>query len=334
MSPPSFVPMSILPCDLCPRNCKIAPGSSGFCFIRQNISGRIDLTAYGRTTGLAIDPIEKKPLYHFHPGSGVLSLGTIGCNLGCTFCQNWSTSKSRDLRLLSVSITPERIANLAVEKGCKSVAFTYNEPIVWAEYAVDTAWECRKKDVKTVCVSAGYISTHKREWFFAPMDAVNIDLKSFREDFYRKKCGASLEPVKETLVYLARKTRIWLEITNLLIPGENDSEEEISTMCEWIRKELGSEVPLHFSAFRPAYQERSLAPTSPQSLFRAREIARKSGLCFVYTGNISDPAGQSTYCPQCKQTLIFRNGYRIEETAIDEESCCKFCGQSIAGRFE
>ena len=318
---------------MCPRNCEIAPGHGGYCFVRQNRDGVLVLASYGRSTGLAIDPIEKKPLYHYYPGSKVLSFGTIGCNLGCTFCQNWTTSRSRDVHLLSCECTPAQIAELAQQRDCLSVAFTYNEPIVWAEYAVDTAMECRARGVHTVCVSAGHISESKRRWFFKPMDAANIDLKSFSEDFYRKKTGVSLESIKETLKFIAKETDIWLEITTLLISGENDSDEEITAMCRWIRKELGAEIPLHFSAFHPAYKEKDIPSTTPQTLFKAREIAQKAGLCYVYTGNINDPAGQSTYCPQCKQTVVFRSAYQIEPPEIDEDQCCKFCGQTIAGRF-
>ncbi|MCL2305883.1 MAG: AmmeMemoRadiSam system radical SAM enzyme [Planctomycetaceae bacterium] len=318
-------------CDLCPRHCSIGPNQTGFCFVRQNQDNKLVLATYGKNSGLAVDPIEKKPLYHFLPGSKTLSFGTIGCNLGCTFCQNWTTSKSRDIRQLQVEASPEQIAALAVQHDCRSVALTYNEPIVWAEYAVDTAVECRKQGVKTVCVSAGYISPQKRKWFFESIDATNIDLKAFSDRFYKEKCGASIEPVKETLRFLAKETETWLEITTLLIPGENDSDEELTAMCKWIRKELGAGIPLHFSAFRPAYKENEIAPTPPQTLFRAREIAHQNGLCYVYTGNIHDPAGQSTACPQCKQTVAFRARYTIGELAIDEDSCCKFCGQSIAG---
>ena len=318
-------------CDLCPRHCSIAPDQAGFCFVRQNRNDQLVLAAYGKTGGLAIDPIEKKPLYHFYPGSKVLSFGTIGCNLGCTFCQNWSTSKSRDVQLLRQEATPQQIAELAVKHDCLSVAFTYNEPIVWAEYAVDTAVECHVRGVKTVCVSAGHISPEKWDWFFKPMDAANIDLKAFSERFYREKCGISIEPIKETLKYLAKKTSIWLEITTLLIPGENDSDEELTAMCHWIRKELGAEIPLHFSAFHPAYKENGISSTPPQTLFHARNIAQECGLCYVYTGNINDPTGQSTYCPQCKQTVVFRTGYNANGSAVDEEGCCKFCGQSVAG---
>lgn len=322
-----------LTCDLCPRHCDIAPGKSGFCYVRQNRGGRITLEAYGRSTGFAVDPIEKKPLYHFHPGSKTLSFGTIGCNLNCSFCQNWTTSRSRDLQMLSEFATPEQIAETALFHDCKSVAFTYNEPIVWAEYAVDTAVECRKRNIKTVCVSAGFLAPEKFAWFFGPMDAANIDLKSFREKFYEKQCGVSLEAVKNTIRYIAKETDLWLELTTLLIPGENDSEEEITDLCTWIRKELGPEVPLHFSAFRPAHKKQTTPPTPPRTLFQARDIALRHGLCYVYTGNIADPAGQSTTCPQCKHSVIFRNGYVIEELAVDEENCCKFCGQHIPGRF-
>lgn len=334
MPPASNLQSPASTCDLCPRECSIAPGQFGFCAVRTNRNGKIELADCGKCTGLAIDPIEKKPFYHFYPGSKVLSFGTIGCNLGCTFCQNWSTSKSRDRSLLRCEALPEQIAELAGQHDCRSVAFTYNEPIVWAEYAVDTANTCRKRGIKTVCVSAGYISPQKRSWFFDAMDAANIDLKAFSERFYKEKCGISLEPIKETLQYLAKNTDVWLEITTLLIPGENDSDEELDAMTRWIRKELGAEIPLHFSAFHPSYKEMAIAATPPQTLFRAREIAMRNGLCYVYTGNIHDPAGQSTTCLQCGQTVIFRNGYQIEEIAVDDESCCKFCGQSIAIRMD
>ncbi|MGL6225702.1 MAG: AmmeMemoRadiSam system radical SAM enzyme [Thermoguttaceae bacterium] len=323
--------MSAILCQQCPRKCVIEPGKTGICSVRGNQQGALVLAVYGQNTGLRVDPIEKKPLYHFLPGSNTLSFGTIGCNLKCPFCQNWTTSQSRDFSLLTQSSSPESIAELAKTHDCQSVAFTYNEPIVWAEYAVDTAIECHKKNVKTVAVSAGYISSEKRQGFFGQMDAVNIDLKSFSEDFYRDLCGISLEPVKETLQFIAKETGIWLEITNLLIPGKNDSDEEITAMCNWIRRELGAERPLHFSAFRPTYKMTDVEPTPSITLFRARDIAKKAGLCHVYIGNLSDPLGQSTYCPQCQQEVLARTGFEIGVPQIDEEGCCRFCGQSLAG---
>jgi len=284
-------------------------------------------------TGFAIDPIEKKPLNHFYPGSKILSFGGIGCNLSCRFCQNAATAQSRDLSLLTVSATPDEIVRLAKQHHCESIAFTYNEPIISAEYVQNVAAVCRSAGLKTVAVSNGFISESRRSAFFDFMDAANIDLKGFTQTFYRDYCGGELEPVKETLRYLA-KSHTWLEVTSLLIPTLNDSDQEISELCDWFARHLGREVPLHFSAFRPANKLQTLPPTPPQTLFRAREIALSSGLRYVYTGNIDDPAGQSTYCPQCNQTVIFRNRYAVDEYEIDEESCCKYCGQSIRGCFE
>jgi pyruvate formate lyase activating enzyme len=272
-------------------------------------------------------------LNHFFPGSKILSLGSIGCNLTCRFCQNWTTAQSRDFSKLTTSAAPEEIVQQAKRLGCRSVAMTYNEPIIWAEYAVDIARLCRREGIKTVAVSNGFISEDKRGSFFDLMDAVNIDLKSFSDDFYRQYCGGHLEPVLETLRYLARKPDTWLEVTTLLIPALNDSDTEIESLAKWFVQNLGTETPLHFSAFHPAYQLTSLPATPPQTLFRAKEIAQSCGLRFVYTGNIDDPAGQATYCPQCGQTVISRNRYRIDEYHIDEESCCRFCGQTIAGQF-
>ncbi len=321
-------------CDLCPRRCSISDDGFGFCGVRQCREGKIVLTTYGLNTGLAVDPIEKKPLYHFYPGSKILSFGSIGCNLGCSFCQNWTTAQSRDRNLLRVQASPEQIVQVAKETGCRSVAFTYNEPITWAEYVVDVAKACRKAGLQTVVVSNGYITDDKRPWFFEHIDAANIDLKSFSDEFYRTQCFATLEPVKETLRYLKKTGRVWLEVTTLLIPGLNDSDAEITELAEWFRKTLGPETPLHFSAFRPMNKMLDIDSTSPSTLFHAREIATNVGLRYVYTGNINDPAGQTTCCPQCHQAVIARNGMGVTEIDVDEESCCKFCGQTIAGRFD
>ena len=320
-------------CAMCPRFCEIAEGGSGFCRVRANRNGRIVLSTFGKVISPAVDPMEKKPLYHFYPGTPILSLGSIGCNMACDFCQNADISKTGDLSRLTVELPPEKVPELAIEKDCRSVAFTYNEPIVWAEYAVAVAQALHEQGLRTVAVTAGYIAPEKRAWFFGAMDAANVDLKGFREDFYREEIGADLESVKETLRFIAKETDCWLEITTLLIPTRNDSEEEISRMCDWIARALGPETPLHLSAFHPAHRRTDLPRTPPETLFRAREWAFRSGLRHVYTGNIPDPAGQSTYCPQCGQTLIFRNSYSIEEYNIDDEGCCRFCGQSICGRF-
>jgi len=319
-------------CDLCPRHCPLSEKQTGFCGVRTCENGNIVLLSYGQTTGFAVDPIEKKPLNHFYPGSKTLSFGGIGCNLSCQFCQNAATAQSRDLSLLKATATPEDIVRLAKQQHCESVAFTYNEPIVSAEYVQDVALACRNAGLKTVAVSNGYITDTHRSAFFDSMDAANIDLKSFSETFYRDYCDGKLEPIKETLRYLA-KSDTWLEVTTLLIPTLNDSDQEIGELCDWFARHLGKEIPLHFSAFRPANQLQTLPSTPPQTLFRARQIAMSSGLRYVYTGNIDDPAGQSTHCPQCHQTVIFRNRYTVDEYEIDEEFCCKYCGQSIAGRF-
>jgi pyruvate formate lyase activating enzyme len=320
-------------CDLCPRHCILSEGTPGFCGVRTAQNGSSVLLSYGQTTGFAVDPIEKKPLNHFYPGSKILSFGSIGCNLSCRFCQNAAAAQSRDLSLLTASATPDEIVQLAKQHHCESVAFTYNEPIISAEFVQDVAAACRGAGLKTAAVSNGFIAESRRSAFFDLMDAANIDLKSFSETFYRDYCGGGLEPVKETLRYLA-KSNTWLEVTTLLIPTLNDSDQEISELCDWFARHLGREIPLHFSAFHPAHKLLTVPSTPPQTLFRAREIALSSGLRYVYTGNIDDPAGQSTHCPQCSQTIIFRNRYTIDEYEIDEECCCKYCGQSIAGCFD
>ena len=324
-------------CSLCPRQCFLSEGQVGFCGVRTCQKGNIISLSYSKTTGFAVDPIEKKPLNHFYPGTKILSFGGIGCNLACRFCQNASTAQSRNPSLLTASATPEEIVQLAKQYHCESVAFTYNEPIIAAEYVQDAAVACRSAGVKTVAVSNGYISEKHRSAFFDSMDAVNIDLKSFSEKFYREYCGGTLEPVKETLQYLAQqymvRARTWLEVTTLLIPSLNDSDQEIGDLCDWVAKHLGWEVPLHVSAFRPAHKLLTMPSTPPRTLFRAREIAMSSGLRYIYTGNIDDPAGQSTYCPQCGQTVILRSRYVVCEYEIDEESCCKYCGQTISGCF-
>ena len=320
-------------CDLCPRHCTLSEGQIGICGVRACRDGSVTLLSYGKTSGFAVDPIEKKPLNHFYPGSKTLSFGGIGCNLSCRFCQNAATAQSRDFSLLTSSATPEDIVRSAKLHHCKSVAFTYNEPIISKEYVQDVAAACRSAGLKTVAVSNGFISEKHRSDFYDSMDAANIDLKSFSETFYRDYCNGELEPVKETLRYLAR-SNAWLEVTTLLIPALNDSDAEIDALCNWFADNLGREIPLHFSAFYPANRLQTLPSTPPLTLFRAREIALSFALCYVYTGNIDDPAGQTTYCPQCDQTVIMRHRYTVDEYEIDDESCCKYCGQTINGCFE
>lgn len=319
-------------CDLCPRACSLRPGDRGFCFVRENVDGKMVLNTYGQSTGFCVDPIEKKPLNHFYPGTSVLSFGTAGCNLGCKFCQNWSISKSREVEILSGHATPLMIAEAARRLGCQSVAYTYNDPVIWAEYAIDTGIHCRERGVKNVAVTAGYICAEAREEFFAVMDAVNVDLKAFTELFYQRLTLSHLQPVLETLVWLKHESSVWLEITNLVIPEENDSSAEIREMCQWILANLGPDVPIHFSAFHPDFRLRNRPPTPPETLIRAYDIARDVGLRYVYTGNVFDVARQSTYCPGCNKLVIERRGYELAQYELVENRCA-FCDAEIVGHF-
>ncbi len=320
-------------CDVCPRDCKLHDGQRGLCFVRKREGGKIVLTTYGRSSGFCVDPIEKKPLSHFYPGSSVLSFGTAGCNLACKFCQNWDISKSREFDRLCDEASPEAIARAARNMGCRSVSFTYNDPVIFLEYAVDTARACHEIGIKTVAVTAGYIHAEARVEFFSHMDAANVDLKAFTEEFYHKVCVGQLQPVLDTLRYIRHETDVWLEITTLLIPGKNDSDEELKNLSTWIAKELGADVPLHFSAFHPDYKMLDVPPTPPSTLSRARRIAREAGLRYVYTGNVYDIEGGTTFCPGCGSRLIVRDWYDILEYHLDEMGHCSSCGQSIAGVF-
>ena len=320
-------------CKLCPRYCHLHEGQRGFCFVRQNIGGQMVLTTYGRSSGFCIDPIEKKPLNHFYPGTSVLSFGTAGCNLGCKFCQNWDISKSREIDRLTDEASPEKIAQAAKELGCRSVAFTYNDPVIFAEYAIDIAKACHEIGIKTVAVTAGYITPEARREFYQYMDAANVDLKGFSEDFYKNITLGALQPVLDTLEYLKHETNVWFEITNLIIPGENDNDEEIHAMTEWIRDHLGVDVPLHFTAFHPDFKMLDKPNTPAQTLTRAREIALSKGLHYVYTGNVHDPLGSSTYCPNCKTLLLQRDWYVLGEYHIKDGQCVS-CEAPVAGIFE
>jgi pyruvate formate lyase activating enzyme len=320
-------------CDLCPRFCKLRAGQRGLCFVRGSDGERILLTTYGRSSGFCIDPIEKKPLNHFLPGTPVLSFGTAGCNLACKFCQNWDISKSREFDRLMDEATPETIARAAKAFGCRSVAFTYNDPTIFHEYAVDVAAACHDEGIRTVAVTAGYVTPEPRAEFYRAMDAANVDLKGFTERFYREICGAELEAVKETLAYIRHETRTWLEITTLLIPGENDSDAEIDALTRWIAGALGPDVPLHFTAFHPDWRMLDRPPTPPATLTRARAIATANGLVYVYTGNVHDPAGQGTYCPGCGGLVIGRDGYVITEWHLKDGACAS-CGHAVPGQFE
>jgi pyruvate formate lyase activating enzyme len=328
------LPDGRIQCDLCPRDCKLHEGQRGACFVRQRSADQIVLTTYGRSSGFCIDPIEKKPLNHFLPGSSVFSFGTAGCNLACKFCQNWDISKSREMDTLMDQASPEAIATAAKAHGCRSVAFTYNDPVIFAEYAMDTADACHAHGVRAVAVTAGYIGTEARRDFYAKMDAANVDLKGFTDEFYVKLCGARLTPVLDTLVYLKHHTDVWFEITTLLIPGKNDSDDELTAMCRWIMRELGPDVPLHFTAFHPDYKMTDIAGTPKATLQRARAIALREGLRYVYTGNVHDREGGTTYCAGCRRPLIVRDWHAIERYDLTPDGHCDACGTVLPGRFE
>ncbi len=322
-----------LQCDLCPRACTLRPGQQGFCVVREAREDGIVLTTYGRSSGFCLDPIEKKPLNHFLPGTSILSFGTVGCNLGCQFCQNWDISKVREQERLLDRASPEEIARAAQESGARSVAFTYNDPVISAEYALDAAAACRAIGIHTVAVTAGYISAAARGEFFAGFDAANVDLKAFTDDFYRKRSLAELAPVLETLEFLAHESKTWLEITTLLIPGLNDSDAEIDGMTCWIAEHLGVEIPLHFTAFHPDFKMDDIPPTPPATLRRARKTAMANGLHYVYTGNVHDRAGGSTFCPACGAAVIERDWYKILSYKIRDGACSQ-CGHAVVGHFE
>jgi pyruvate formate lyase activating enzyme len=325
-------------CDICPRFCKLRDGQRGLCFVRACQGGEIVLTTYGRSSGFCVDPIEKKPLNHFLPGTPVLSFGTAGCNLTCKFCQNWDISKSREFDRLQEKASPEMIAEAAVKTGSKSVAVTYNDPVIFLEYAVDVAQACRERGIKMVAVTAGYICDEPRSEFYSHMDAANVDLKAFTERFYKELCSSSLAPVLETLKYLKHETDVWFEITDLLIPGENDSEAEIEEMTQWIMENLGPDVPLHFSAFHPDWKMTDKSNTPKETLSRARRIALKNGIRYAYTGNVHDPEGDTTLCHECGEALIARDWYELSAWNLDvggnATGNCPGCGTALPGVFD
>jgi len=321
-------------CDVCPRYCKLHEGQRGFCFVRARENDQIVLTTYGRSSGYCIDPIEKKPLNHFLPGTPVLSFGTAGCNLGCKFCQNWDISKSREIDTLADQAEPDTIARAAEQLGCRSVAFTYNDPVIFLEYAIDVAKACRARGINAVAVTAGEICPEPRTEFYAHMDAANIDLKAFTERFYKKICLSELQPVLDTLKYLKHETDVWFELTTLLIPGENDSDGELDEMTAWVVEQLGPDVPMHFTAFHPDFRMMDKPRTPPETLSRARDIARNNGVRYAYTGNVHDHVGSSTYCHECGNMLIGRDWYVLDDWNLTPDGCCRFCGARCAGVFE
>ncbi|NBP40107.1 MAG: AmmeMemoRadiSam system radical SAM enzyme [Betaproteobacteria bacterium] len=321
-------------CDLCPRLCKLHEGQRGLCFVRARSQDRIVLTTWGRSSGFCIDPIEKKPLHHFLPGSPVLSFGTAGCNLSCRFCQNWDISKSKVFDRLAHEAKPRDIAHAAKRSGCRSVAYTYNDPVIFLEYALEVAHACREEGIRSVAVTAGYVSPPAAREFFAGMDAANVDLKAFTDSFYQRHCAGHLLPVLDTLTYLVHETDCWIEITTLLIPGENDSEQELTELSRWVARKLGPHIPLHFTAFHPDFKMRD-RPSTPQStLVRARQIALNEGLQHVYIGNVSDTARQSTYCHSCGTRIIGRDGYRLSLWGVSEKGSCLRCGTRCPGVFD
>jgi pyruvate formate lyase activating enzyme len=320
-------------CDICPRACRLHEGQRGLCFVRARDADAIVSTTYGRSSGYCVDPIEKKPLNHFLPGTPVLSFGTAGCNLTCKFCQNWDISKSRDIDTLADSASPEAIADAAVRLGCTSVAFTYNDPVVFLEYAVDTAHACRARGIRTVGVTAGYIEPEPRAALFGAMDAINIDLKGFTEEYYHKVCGGHLDRVLESIEWAVHECPAWIELTTLVVPGLNDSDEEVQQMAEWVVSHLGPDVPMHFSAFHPDWKMLDVRPTSPASLQRARRIAMAAGVHFAYTGNVHDPDGDTTFCPSCGSPVIERDWYEVLRYDLDADGCCTHCHARLPGVF-
>ncbi len=319
-------------CTLCPRYCRLREGQAGFCFIRQNQEGRLVSYGYGRPTGFAVDPIEKKPLNHFLPGTSILSFGTAGCNLGCKFCQNWTISKAKIDDTNSLPATPEDVVRLAEQENCRSIAFTYNDPVIFGEYVIDVARLARAAGIRTVMVTAGYVTEEARAELFEHIDAANVDLKAFTEEFYRKQTLAHLEPVKNTLIWLKRETDVWLEITTLLIPGLNDSAVEVGRECDWILENLGEEIPIHFTAFHPDFRMRDIPRTPDETIMRARDIALRRGLRFVYVGNMNDRDGATTFCPGCGNALIKRSWHSVLSNRLDGNHCPD-CSRTIPGTF-
>ena len=328
-----LLPDGRVQCDVCPRACKLHDGQRGLCFVRGAAGGAIVLTTYGRSSGFCVDPIEKKPLNHFLPGTSILSFGTAGCNLACKFCQNWDISKSREWDTLADQAAPETIARAAQRLGCRSVAFTYNDPVIFMEYAMDVADACRELGIKSVAVTGGYINDAPRREFFAHMDAANVDLKGFTEAFYRDVCAGGLAAVLDTLRYLKHETRVWFELTTLLIPGLNDSDAELDAMTRWGVEELGPDVPMHFTAVHPDYKLLDRPPTPATTLSRARTVALSNGVRYAYTGNVHDEAGGSTRCHACGERLIGRDWYTLTAWNLSDDGRCQHCGAACAGVF-
>jgi pyruvate formate lyase activating enzyme len=319
-------------CTLCPRYCKIGEEQTGFCYIRKNIGGMLVSTGYGHPTGFAIDPIEKKPLSHFLPGTNILSFGTAGCNLGCKFCQNWSMSKAKLDDLNALTVSPEDVVQLAKKHNVPSIAYTYNDPTIFGEYVIDISQIAHAESIRSVMVTNGYIDKQARKEVYKYIDAANVDLKAFTDRFYHKLTFSHLKDVLDTLVWLGNDTDVWIEITTLLIPDENDSTDEIMQMCDWLLNNLSETVPLHFTAFHPDFKMHNKPRTPESTLKRAREIALKAGIKYCYIGNVFDREGQTTYCPQCETSLIERDWHNVITNRVENGKCYK-CGCEIAGIF-
>lgn len=319
-------------CTLCPRYCILKDGQIGFCSIRKNIDGILYAISYGKTTGFAVDPIEKKPLFHFLPGSDILSFGTVGCNLGCKFCQNWTSTKVKMDEIHSVSATPEQVVQLAKENDVRSIAYTYNDPTIFGEYVIDVSKLAREEGIKSVMVTAGYIDKEARKDVYKYIDAANVDLKAFTEKFYWELTQSHLNDVLDTLIWLKQETNVWIELTTLLIPDENDSPKEIKQMCEWILENLGDSVPLHFTAFHPTFKMMNKERTPISTLIRARSIAVQQGIKYCYLGNVHNEEGQTTFCPNCNEPLVKRDWHSVNYNKIKDGKCFK-CGQIISGIF-
>ena len=319
-------------CTLCPRYCKIGEGQPGFCYIRQNHQGKLYSIGYGKPTGFAIDSVEKKPLNHFLPGTNILSFGTAGCNLGCKFCQNWSMSKAKLDDLHSLDVSPEGVVELAKSYDTPSIAFTYNDPTIFGEYVIDISKIAREEGIKSVMVTAGYIDKEARKDVYKYIDAANVDLKGFTERFYHKLTFSHLIDVLDTLIWLKNETDVWFEITTLLIPDENDSPEEIKQECDWILKNLGDKIPLHFTAFHPDFKMMNKERTTEKTLTTARKIAIDMGIKYCYVGNVHNKEGQTTYCPNCNEKLIKRDWHSVISNKL-VNGCCKSCGMVIDGVF-
>ncbi len=311
-------------CELCPKGCVVAPGQSGECRIRVNLEGRLRAVTYGYPCSVSIDPVEKKPLYHFLPGTTILSLATVGCNLHCKNCQNWEISQSNPEDIPAHHVPPEKVTLLARREACPSVAYTYTEPLAYYEYTLDSCAAARAAGIKNVLVTAGYINRKPMERLCRLVDAANIDLKAFSDKFYRDICGATLQPVLDTLV-LAKSMGVLVEVTNLVIPTLNDGDEHLKPLCRWIARNLGRETPLHFSRFSPRHRMKNLPPTPGATLDRAREIALAEGLHHVYIGNILRPDASNTRCRSCGKLLVERRGYTVLKNDVTDGRCpgCK-----------